>query len=128
MSKVRLTSGSRTRIPLPCRRSTKGLSLPGRSLPLLFETVMSWTVGDYLRKRRLDLGLRQRDVARFLHVDPMTVNNWERDRTSPNSRLREAIITFLGSAPSEPTRDPCRKMTLLIPQNTLTKRHSRTLN
>src|ERR1041384_3283093 len=31
------------------------------------------TLGDRLRKRRLDLGLRQKDVAGLLEVDEMTV-------------------------------------------------------
>lgn len=63
------------------------------------------TLGDHLRKRRFDLGLRQRDVARLLGVDEMTVNNWERGRTTPAPRLREGIIAFLNWAPLKPVRE-----------------------
>lgn len=38
---------------------------------------------DFLPKRGLDLRLQRNDVARELAVDAMTVNNWERGRTSP---------------------------------------------
>jgi DNA-binding XRE family transcriptional regulator len=39
---------------------------------------------DRLQKRRLDLGLRQRDVADLLGVHETTVYNWERNRTVPD--------------------------------------------
>jgi transcriptional regulator with XRE-family HTH domain len=55
------------------------------------------TVGDRLRKRRLDLGLRQKDVARMLGVDEMTVNNWERKRTKPADRMLPKVKLFLGT-------------------------------
>jgi len=54
------------------------------------------TLGDRVRKRRLDLGLRQKDVAEQLGVDEMTINNWERHRTRPIGRLLPAISRFLG--------------------------------
>jgi DNA-binding XRE family transcriptional regulator len=37
------------------------------------------TLGDHLRKRRLDKGLLQNDLARLLGVDKTTVTNWEND-------------------------------------------------
>lgn len=55
------------------------------------------TLGAQLRKRRLDLGLRQKDVARVLGVDEATVYNWERHRTAPASRFFPNIFTFLTS-------------------------------
>jgi DNA-binding XRE family transcriptional regulator len=45
------------------------------------------TLGDHLRKRRLELGLLQREVAERLGVDETTVYNWERNRTNPSRQL-----------------------------------------
>jgi hypothetical protein len=33
-------------------------------------------IGEVIRKRRLDLGLRQIDVAKFIACNEMTVVNW----------------------------------------------------
>ena len=60
------------------------------------------TLEDPLRKRRLDLGLFQREVADKLGVDEMTICNWETNRTSPQLRLIPRIIAFLGSVPDHP--------------------------
>jgi|WetSurMetagenome_2_1015567.scaffolds.fasta_scaffold687262_1 transcriptional regulator with XRE-family HTH domain len=57
------------------------------------------TLGDHLRKRRLDLRLLQREVAEKIGVDEMTVNNWERQRTQPEIRFIARIIEFLGYDP-----------------------------
>ena len=56
-------------------------------------------MGDHLRKRRLDLGLLQREVADRLGVDPSTVTNWELNRTSPALRLLPRLFQFLGYMP-----------------------------
>jgi transcriptional regulator with XRE-family HTH domain len=53
------------------------------------------TLGDHLRRRRLDLGLLQREVAEQLGVDATTVYNWERHRTEPAVRLILQIMRFL---------------------------------
>ncbi len=39
------------------------------------------TLGDHIRKRRLDLGLEQQQVAARLGVSESTVWNWENDRS-----------------------------------------------
>ena len=54
------------------------------------------TLGDHLRKRRLDLGLLQKQLAEKLGVDEMTICNWEINRTSPQLRFIPKIIAFLG--------------------------------
>jgi hypothetical protein len=58
------------------------------------------TIGDHLRKRRLELGLLQWEVAERLHVNPGTVSNWgtESNETRPNLRAR--LIDLIGSDPS----------------------------
>jgi len=59
------------------------------------------TVGDHLRKRRLDLGLRQRDVAEQVGVNKDTVRNWEIGRAAPALRQWPRIIRLLGYVPFE---------------------------
>ena len=41
------------------------------------------TIGDYIKARRLDLGLRQKDVAEMLGVSPETVLGWEKNEHLP---------------------------------------------
>ena len=53
------------------------------------------SLADHLRKRRLDLGLRQKDVAEQLGMDETTVNNWERHRTRPAPPYLSTILQFL---------------------------------
>jgi len=57
------------------------------------------TIGDHLRKRRLDLGLLQREVAERLGVNEATVTNWELNRTSPALWFLPAIVRCLGYVP-----------------------------
>lgn len=57
------------------------------------------TIGDHLRKRRLDLGLLQREVAERMGVDVSSIHNWERGRTSPPPRFVPRIVEFLGYVP-----------------------------
>ena len=57
------------------------------------------TLGDHLRKRRLDLGLLQREVAERLGVTASTIWNWEANHSSPQLRLIPRIIAFLGYDP-----------------------------
>ena len=57
------------------------------------------TIGDHLRKRRLDLKLYQKDVAKLLGVDTNSVTNWEKNRTCPRMYLLPKIIEFPGYDP-----------------------------
>ena len=57
------------------------------------------TIGEHLRKRRMDLGLLQREVAVIIGVDTTTVFNWESNRTEPNLQTWPAVLTFLGYDP-----------------------------
>ncbi|MBI1769663.1 MAG: helix-turn-helix transcriptional regulator [Bacteroidetes bacterium] len=58
------------------------------------------TIGDHVRKRRLDLKLFQRDVAKLLGVTTSTITNWEKNRGGPALRLIPKIIKFLEYDPS----------------------------
>jgi len=57
------------------------------------------TLGEYFRKRRVELGLFQREVAANLSVDPWTYLNWEQDRTHPARRFWPRVVAFLGYDP-----------------------------
>lgn len=57
------------------------------------------TLGDHIRKRRLDLGLWQKDVAATLGVTVSAVTNWELNRVSPYFTYLPKIIAFLGYTP-----------------------------
>ena len=87
---------SRRDIPaLPfCHAYLKG----PRPLPPSYPQVLA-TLGDHLRKRRLDLGLLQREVAERLGTDHLTITNWELNRTTPALRFSPGIVGFLGYAP-----------------------------
>ena len=60
------------------------------------------TIGDYIRRARLDRRLRQIDVAAQIGADPLTVLNWETGATEPNFRFFPAITEFLGYNPFPP--------------------------
>jgi DNA-binding XRE family transcriptional regulator len=66
-------------------------------------------LGDHIRKRRLDLGLLQRDVALQLGVNVKTVTNWEKQRTEPETRF---LLRF--SASWAKIRDPFPRPSLSI--------------
>ncbi len=57
------------------------------------------SIGDHVRKRRLDLGLLQREVALQIGVDETTVFNWEAGTATPSLRALPAVIRFLGYDP-----------------------------
>jgi transcriptional regulator with XRE-family HTH domain len=58
-------------------------------------------MGDHLRRRRLDLGLTQRTLARQLGVREETVRSWETGRANPLPRQFGRIVRFLGYDPEE---------------------------
>ncbi len=82
--------------PHPCVAFCHAHLKGPRPLPRPQVTV---TIGDHLRKRRLDLGLLQREVAERLGVTESTVTNWELKRTNPALRFLPRIIAQLGFDP-----------------------------
>jgi transcriptional regulator with XRE-family HTH domain len=60
------------------------------------------TLGEHLKRRRLDLRLRQCDVAAELAVTAQTVSHWESGKHPPPVRLIPGIQTFLGFCPFDP--------------------------
>lgn len=57
------------------------------------------TLGSRLKRRRIQLGLRQKDVAPQLGVGEHTLVDWERDQSAPYVSYYPAIIAFLGFEP-----------------------------
>jgi transcriptional regulator with XRE-family HTH domain len=57
------------------------------------------TLGDHLRKKRLDLGMLQKEVAKTLGVDKDSVYYWETNRYEPSLRSIPKIVQFLGYVP-----------------------------
>jgi transcriptional regulator with XRE-family HTH domain len=57
------------------------------------------TLGDHIRKRRLELKLTAKEVGKRLGVDMYTVYEWEHHTTNPNPRRLQQIIEFLGYEP-----------------------------
>ena len=57
------------------------------------------TLGDHIRKRRLDLGLLQKEVAEQLGVDTASIGNWESNETQPMVHCLPGIFAFLGHNP-----------------------------
>jgi len=53
------------------------------------------TLGEKIRKHRMDSGLYQKDVARFVGVATDTVTLWEKERTKPNEIHLRRIRKFL---------------------------------
>jgi len=57
------------------------------------------TWGEHIKKRRLELGLYQAEVAEILVVTESTVTNWEKNKTDPTLQLLPKIIKFVGYDP-----------------------------
>jgi len=57
------------------------------------------TIGDHLRKKRLDLELLQAEVADGIGVATDTIANWELNNSQPNIREIPKAIDFLGYDP-----------------------------
>ena len=52
-----------------------------------------------IRRRRLDLTLRQKDVAEIIGCNEMTVVNWEKGHSQPRINLMARVTKFLGFNP-----------------------------
>jgi DNA-binding XRE family transcriptional regulator len=57
------------------------------------------TLGERIKKWRLEQGLFQRDLAKMIGVDEMTIVNWEKRRTKPMNKNLERIKTVFGFEP-----------------------------
>ena len=67
------------------------------------------TIGEHIRKRRLDLGLLQIEVAGMIGVSENTVWNWEHG-TEPELIHIPAVLAFLDYVPWECPDDPVGRL------------------
>ncbi len=74
------------------------------------------TLGQHLRKRRLEQRLTQRQVANQRGINPWTVLSWEKGHTEPPVKSMPAILRFLGYNPFPETKS--------MPERLLTKRRA----
>ena len=59
------------------------------------------SIGDHIRKKRMELKLFQKDVAKICGVTEDCITNWEKNRTVPQIQFFPNIISFLGYIPFE---------------------------
>jgi DNA-binding transcriptional regulator YiaG len=59
------------------------------------------TLSEHIRKRRYDLQLLQKDVARIIGVSEDTITYWENGRSEPTVVFYPKIVSFLGYFPFE---------------------------
>lgn len=57
------------------------------------------TIGEHLKKRRLELGWGQQQVAEATGYTCLSVSNWERGVCRPTKQAMFPIIAFLGYDP-----------------------------
>ena len=57
------------------------------------------TLGEHLRKRRIERGLLQRELAVLFEVNTWTYILWEQDKSVPTIRHYPGIFDFLGYDP-----------------------------
>jgi len=77
-----------------CTINLKAPAPPKKGFP-----IYPLTFGDYLKRKRLEEGLTQTQVADELKVYTSTIDKWERMRIKPNKKSKEKIIQFLGFDP-----------------------------
>ena len=65
-----------------------------RQIPAVLETI-----GDHIKKRRLELGLFQKDLAERFGTSEDSILNWEKSERVPSFQFAPAIIAFLGYNP-----------------------------
>jgi len=85
------------------------------------KTLTTW--GDHIRKRRLDLGFLQKDVAKQIGVSQDAVFNWETNQAIPDVQCIPQIINFLGYCPWKPARSPREQLRIWRECLGLPKKH-----
>jgi transcriptional regulator with XRE-family HTH domain len=78
------------------------------------------TLGDHLRRRRLELGLYQKDVAVQIGVTTSTIWNWENNWSSITLSCMPKVFEFLGYNPIPCPDDPLERLTWYKQVNGLT--------
>ena len=58
------------------------------------------SLGEHIRKRRLEQNLFQSEVAHIIGVEETSIYNWESNRSNPSVKYIPKIIKFLGYIPN----------------------------
>ena len=87
--------GGTPRASIPCRQREGQKPLPP-GYP-----AQPKTLGEQLRKQRMDLGLGQRELAKQLGVSKSSIENWEGNDVEPPRWMVPRIREFLGLQPSQ---------------------------
>lgn len=82
---------------LPCLRFERQTRKP---LPFSYPENPG-TIGEHIRRKRMDMRLLQSDVAKILNVSPDCITYWENNRAQPQVNYFPRIIEFLGFLPFE---------------------------
>ena len=77
-----------------CHLTLKAL----KPLPLDYP-LQTKSLGDHIRKRRLNLKIFQKEAAKKIGVDETTIWFWENNRVEPSISFIPKIIEFLGYIP-----------------------------
>lgn len=80
---------------MPCFRYVKQVDKP---LPFSYPS-SPVTIGEHIRKKRMELKLLQSDVAECFDVSTDCITYWENNRSNPQIKFFPKIIDFLGYNP-----------------------------
>ncbi|WP_462265738.1 helix-turn-helix domain-containing protein [Mucilaginibacter sp.] len=73
-------------------------SQTGKKVPVSYPANPG-TIGEHLKRKRMDSKLLQKDVAKILGVPEDCITNWEKSRSIPQIQFLPLIIQFLGYLP-----------------------------
>ena len=61
------------------------------------------TFAEHVRKRRLELKLSQKQLAKVLDTTHDTISSWELGQSKPQTKYRARVVNWLGFDPDTPT-------------------------
>ena len=64
------------------------------------------TLGDYIKARRFEKGILQRELAAKLGVRKVYIQLWEQDRKTPTEAERARLVRLLGDLNGHPCANP----------------------
>ncbi len=64
------------------------------------------TLGEHLRRKRVDMGMTNVQLAQILGVTYQTIEKWEHNRVLIGSKSRAQVVAFLGYDPEASDENP----------------------
>ena len=64
------------------------------------------TIGEHMRRKRVDMGLTNVELAQILAVAYQTVERWEHNRCPMKPKHRAKVVAFLGYDPESELLKP----------------------